>query len=577
MKIMKRRYKYIGNLFLSACLLLSAGCGKSFLDSKPTDILTEDLLLSNQSAFDTHMAYLYSSMPFENFSLWLSYYTDEMVNCTQDQNSSLNPNDDWWVDGYKLIRDLNNMIDKVPSATIFADDAAKQAALGELKFMRAYAYFNLAERYGGVPIITKVQELPASGDVTELYKPRDKESDVFKFIETEMDDAINLMSGQSSFNEFRINKWSALAFKSRAMLYAASIAKYGEVQLNGAVGIPASEASHYWTSARDAASQVIESGQYALYNESDDKVSNYHNAFFDESPANKERIFVVSYVWPLKTHNFDLLAAPFSHRGGEGYGGRFCPMYDMVEEYEYTNNKNGALKLSNNGTPVEYTDPATLFQNKDPRFFASVLFPGSPWMGTTLQIYAQVIQGGVKSDGHGADGIAQPEATSTGFYLSKWEDPAPPRPIGGTSSDVDRICIRYAEVLLNYAEAELELSNEPEARKYVNMIRERAGIEPYNTAITMDNYRHERKVELAYEGNRYWDMKRWRIYDKVVYDRDTYALWPTYNKDKNVYTFEKRMLPSGKFTRTFTPNMYYNMIPTDIIQANPLLVQNPGY
>lgn len=572
---MKSINRYFGCLLLAGLVLVGSGCNNELLEKEPNDLLKEQMILEDPAAFNTHMAYLYSQMPFDDFNPWYSRSTDEMVNATQDQNASVNVNLDWWNTGYSLIRALNNMIEKLPNATVFTGDKQKQV-LAELKFMRAFCYFSLAQRYGGVPLITEVQSFPASGDVSELRKPRIKEAELYRFIEKEMTEAIAAMADAG--NEFRLHKWSALAFKSRAMLHAAAIATYGQVQLDGLVGIPASEATHYWEAGRDAAKQVMESGKYELYNKEADKVTNYRKVFFDESPSNKERIFVKAYVWPDRGHSFDRESAPFNHRSGEGYGGRYCPLFDMVESYEYVTNRNGALKLNNaDGTPIEYANPANLFAGKDPRFFASVLFPGSPWKGTTLQIYAKVIEAGVEKPGNGVDGITQPEATSTGFYLAKWADPNPPRPINGSSSEVDRMSIRYAEVLLNYAEVQLELNNEPEARQYVNMIRQRAGLPELTSAITMEDYRHERKIELAYEGNRYWDMKRWRIYDKVLSNSDAYALWPIFNKDTKGYRFRKQKLPTDKFTRTFTPNLYYYVIGGGQINANPLLVQNPGY
>lgn len=572
--------KHIRVLGLALFLLAAAGCEKGYLDKTPANMLTEEELFSNKAAFETHMAFLYSQLPINHFFVdmftSLSFKTDEMVTCTQDQSASLDPGNDWWVQGYKLIRDLNNMIEKMPAATAFSDENEKTAVTGELRFMRAFAYYNLAWRYGGVPIVTDVLDLPASGDPSELDRPRNSEAEVFQFIEQQLDSSIEMMSHAPSVTPYRFNQWSALAYKSRMMLYAASLAKYGQMQLGGLLGIPADQADHYWTAARDAAKKVMESGHYALYEENGDLVQNYHDLFFDESGANRERIFVVAYIWPLKGHNFDRNAAPFSHRGGVGYGGRFCPTFDMVEDYEYVNSRDGALHLTQNGSPVNYANPADLFKGKDPRFFASVLYPGAPWAGTTLQIYARLVEGGQEKDGHGADGIAQPEATSTGFYLSKWQDPNPPRPIDNNSSDVDRICMRYAEVLLNYAEASLELHDNGEALKYVNQVRARAGLGALGS-ITRDDYRHERKIELAYEENRYWDLKRWRIYDDVLSNQPSYALWPVFNKDNGTYRFEKYRLPDGKYTRNFTPTMYYNKVPTDVIESNPLVVQNPGY
>lgn len=575
---MKNRRHYLATV-IATCVLILVGCEEDFLNSSPTDVLTEEQIYSNEVAFNAHMAYLYSEMPFpDNFSDgWVSYNTDEMVGGLSG-GASLGTANDWWDAGYNLIRSLNKVIEGLPDAKAF-DEARKNELMGEIKFMRAYAYYSLVRRYGGVPIVTESKPLPGADGVSELYQARDTEAKVFRFIQNEMTEAINMMSDPvATPTEYRINKWSALAFKSQVMLTAASIAKYGDIQLDGLLGIPQSEATQYWESARDAAKQVIDSERYELYNEGDDKVINYHNMLFDESEANKERIFVTAYSWPENGHNYDRNVAPFSHRSTQGYGGAQNATFDMVESYEYTDDRDGSLKLENNdGTPKEYEDPTDLFTGKDPRFFASHLFPGSPWKGDSLEIYAQIIEGGEVQSGFGEDGIAQPEATSTGIYISKWEKRDTPRPIATGSSDVDFIGIRYAEVLLNYAEAQLELNNEIESRKYVNKIRQRAGLQPYTSSITMDEYRHERKIEFAYEGHRYWDLKRWRTYDEVLSNRPTYALWPILNKDKGVYIFNKHQLPPGKFTRNFTSEMYYNRIPSGAIENNRLLVQNPGY
>lgn len=576
---MRQRFKYISSILITS-LLAWSGC-TNFLDKEPVNILTETSILSDQAALTTQMAYLYNMMPFDekNFKLragWLSDYSGEMVNNRLRALISEQYDFNSWKSSYVLIRALNNMIEKVPSSTAFVNEKAKTEALGELRFMRAYVYFTLVQRYGGVPLVKEVSQLPASGDISELYQARDKAVDVYNFIETEMNASIDMMSKIAS--EYRFNKWSGLAFKSQAMLYAASIAKYHEIQLNGLIGIPAAQAQHFFESARDAAKLLIETGPYALYNVTADKVSNYHKLFFDKSAANKERIFVEGFLYPTKTHEFDLDAAPYNHRGAQGSGGHYNPTFDMVESYEYTNNANGTLKIANaDGSRIEYANPADLFKNKDPRFFACVLFPGSQWMGSTLEIYGNVITGGIETGGTGVDGLTQTEATSTGFYMVKWADPAPPVAINSTSSDVDKMFIRYAEVLLNYAEAQLELGNEPEARKYINMIRDRAGLQALAGPVTTADYRHERKIELAYEGNYYWDLIRWRIFHIIMYNTDTYALWPVYNKDKKVYIFRKEKLPINQFTRTFDSKLYYNKLQAGVIASNPLLVENPDW
>ena len=569
-------YKYLGTFMLSCGLTVFSGCEADFLDKEPVSIITDDIILQEKSAFEAHLAFLYAEMPFEHFRNYnnnlLTLYTDESVSSSDGTTGA---NTHWWSDGYELIRALNNMIEKFPSSSIYTDEDEKAAVLGELIFLRAYSYFSLARRYGGVPIVTTAEPLAKSGDITALYIPRNTESDVFKFVESEMDEAINMMS--ETANPYRLNQWSALALKSRAMLHAASVSTYGEVQLDGLTGIPASEAEYYWQSTRDAAKKVIASGNYELYDEVNDRAENFHFLFFDESETNNERIFVKAYNWPDLVHDFDLHFAPFSHRSGSGYGGKYCPVLEMVESYEYVDDPDGTLKITDEqGEPIAYANPADLFANKDPRFFQTVLYPGAPWFGTTLEIYGSVIEGDVEGEGFGVDGIAQPEATSTGFYMSKWGDRDQTRPVNIGSSDVDRISMRYAEVLLNAAESELELGNEAEARTYVNAIRTRAGLPVHNSPISMDDYRHERKIELAFEDNRYWDMRRWRIFHTLVSNKEFYALWPILDKDKDVYIFRKQLL-SGAYTKTFNATMYYNRIHDHILQANALLVQNPGY
>ncbi|MDX9812114.1 MAG: RagB/SusD family nutrient uptake outer membrane protein [Bacteroidales bacterium] len=582
---MKKIHKYYNRILIVLLLSAFSGCSKDYLETEPVDIITEDIILSDKPAFMAHLAYLYNNMAFERINYWMDYNTDILVNCFSGQTTSAlddaqtftsNTQEyNFWETAYVQIRNLNNIIAKFPESTAF-QEPEKSQVLGELKFLRAYTYFRLVRGYGGVPLITEVMEMPASGDPSELARPRDSEEDVWEYIDNEMTEAIGMMSSKK--DDFRINKWSGLAFKSRAMLHAASIAKYSEIQLDGILGIPASKADYYFESARDAAWDVIESGQYELYNKDEDKAANYRKMIFDESAANRERIFVTAYYWPLKTHPFDRNSAPYNHRSAEGYGSYFNVTLDMVESYEYVDNRDGSLKLyDEEDNQIVYNNAEDLFIGKDPRFFASVNYPGAPWKGIKLQVWGNIIEGGVEKDGYGPDGISPPEATSTGFCLSKWADPNPPRPINGSSSEVDRICIRYAEVLLNYAEAQFELENEPEARTYVNMIRNRAGIMELTDPITMEDIVHERKVELAFEDHRYWDTKRWRTLHIIMDNSDTYGLWPILNKDNNTFVFRPFVLNVNKFRRTYYPHMYYYKIAQNIIESNRLLIQNPGY
>ncbi len=581
----ERNYRYLMVLLISL-LLIPSGCKEDVfnLDTTPVNMLTEEMIAKDKNALTAHMAVIYNKMYFERFSVYLDMNTTQLVNCVSGQStpnldgaSTFTNNTeefDIWARCYSVIRDINVLLKMWPNVTAYSG-ADKDNIEGELRFLRAYAYFKLCRGYGGVPIVTEPMELPASGDITELHQPRAKESDTWKFIKDEMDAAIALMKNTGG-NVFRINKWSALALQSRAMLYAASVARYSEVQLDGILGLPSSEAEGYFEAARDAAKEVIDDGPYELYNLNPDKALNYRQMTFDESASNKERILVTAYYWPLKTSPVDRNTAPYAHRSAQGYGSYVCVTLDMIEEYEYIDDRDGKLKINDGGNRIVYDKAIDIFEGKDPRMFGCCLMPGSPWKGTILYCYGNKIVNGVEVPGQGPDGIGQPEATSTGFLMAKWSDPNPPRPIAGNSSEVDKSIIRYGEVVLNYAEAQMELENEPEARIYINQIRNRAGIQELST-VTLDDVRHERYVELAFEDNCYWDWKRWRIFHTKMFSRDTRGLWPIWDQTNDKYVFKEFNLAKDFFQRTYFPHMYYYKINTAIIEANLELVQNPGY
>jgi len=564
-------------------LLMSLGC-KDYLTTEPVNMLSTEMVLADKNAFEAHLAVIYTKMYFERFSVYLDLNTNQLVNCVSGQNLTLdagstftdNPQEitEVWARCYSVLRDLNILIKEWPNATAFKGTESDNI-LGELKFLRAYTYFKLVRGYGGVPIVTDPMEIPASGIVTELQKPRAKEVDVWNYIETEMTDAINLMS--STNNVFRINKWSGLALKSRAMMYAGSVARYSQIQLDGILGVPAAQADHFFQSARDAAKTLMDTGPYKLYDLNSDKVANFHQLFFDETSANLERILVTAYYWPLKTSPVDRNTAPYAHRSAQGYGSYVNVTLDMVDQFEYTDDRNGSLKMKDGSNNyIVYDKAIDIFAKKDPRFFATVLAPGSPWKGTILYVYGSKLVNGAEATGQGSSGIGPPEATSTGFCMAKWSDPNPPRPIAGNSSEVDKFTIRYGEVLLNYAEAQMELVNEPEARIYINKVRDRAGL-PDLATVTMDDIRRERYVELAFEDNCYWDWKRWRIAHVNMSAKNTRGLWPIFDQVNNKYVFREFNLAANLFQKTYYPHMYYFRIPAGILNANLELVQNPGY
>ena len=503
-------------------------------------------------------------------------------------------------DRYKLIRNCNDFIGQVEVATNLSE-TNKSQLLAEARFLRAMHYFSLVKRYGGIPLIEHSQEYDAS-DLESLQVPRNKEVEIYDFIVKECQEAANaLPATRDATEKYRANKYVALALASRAALYAGSIAKYGSVQLDGVVGISSSEANRFFQAAYDASKQIIDSGVYQLYNKSDDKAQNYCDMFLKGNGDNGEYIFQKQYdVAGGKGHSWDKRNAPYSYRGG-GWGCGMAITLEMVESYEYIDGSEGTLKLENeDGTPIRLSDPYDLFKNKDPRMFASVYVPGSPcqdtkieWIrgiiapdGTRYQATSQPgsgntaeINGKVYST-TGKDGGADAgDASKTGFYQKKFFDETLTDMNMG-KSETPWPVFRLGEMYLNLAEAAIELGKNDEALSAVNKIRERAGIALLQS-IDMDKVRHERKVELAFEGHRFWDMKRWRIASQDVEQgglngfRGT-ALYPWYNLSDGKFTFERGTKPP-KQVRIFLEKNYYTKINSDDMNSNPKLVQNPGY
>ena len=276
----------------------------------------------------------------------------------------------------------------------------------------------------------------------------------------------------------------------------------------------------------------------------------------------------------------------------------------MVEEYEYVDGSEGTLKLTNpDGSLKRFDSPIDLFKDKDPRLFASVYLPGSPCKGSIVEWQRGIIN----SDGEYIQAVSQPDAnetytdpktgktysvsgkdggadagdpSKTGFYQKKfWDENLQNLDMG--KSETPRPVFRLAEMYLNLAEAAVELGGkEAEALSAINMIRERAGI-ALLSSIDIKKVRHERKVELAFEGHRYWDLRRCRIAHLDVKQGGLNgfrgsALYPWFDIRDNKYVFERGNKPP-KQVRLFLEKNYYVKIGADDMNSNPNLVQNPGY
>lgn len=370
---------------------------------------------------------------------------------------------DCWSDAYDEIRRMNQFLD---SMNKFSKFSAEQNAEWEAqtRFFRAFVYFQLAKRHGGVILYTSLDQM-------ESNKARSTEEETWNLIESDLDYAIEKLpeSWEASSDKGRITKNVVLAFKSRAMLYA-----------------------ERWQDAYDAANAVINSKVYGL-------VDDYSSAC---AGNNKEAILEFDYKVSGPYHTFDRDYCPLS----DGYksGGYGTPTQEMVECYE----KADGTKM--NWAPYHSaTATRPPYEDLEPRFKSTIIYPGSIWKDKVMQNSVNGTYGTFMAY------RSQPYLygyTTTGYYLRKLVDESH-KDLNGVFSKQSWVEIRYAEVLLNKAEAAYRLNKTSEAQSAMNEVRARVGLpEKYTTgAEWFKDYRNERKVELAYEGQLFWDMRRWEL------------------------------------------------------------------
>ncbi|HLN20361.1 MAG TPA: RagB/SusD family nutrient uptake outer membrane protein [Bacteroidales bacterium] len=516
---------------------------------------------------------------------------------------------------YTPIRDINLAIEGLAGSTVLTA-AQKEKYTAEFRFLRAYHYFEMVKRMGGVPIITTQLIYDYRGDPSYLAFPRNKESEVYEFIASECD-AIKDQLGNADSKD-RANKYTALALKCRAMLYAGSIAKYNNLlstpitTAGGEVGIPASKANGYYQAALDAAREIVASGKYSLYRKNTNPQINFYEAF-TQVTDNSDYILNISYNITTKKNGFPYANIPRSVREDNLSGSQINPSLNLVEAFDYTDGTTGALKGVGDGTLagqarwIFYDKIDDIFKNKDPRLYGTVIYPGNLFKGKDVNIQAGVYQwegnkyvryessqfGSLFTDGKLLTGLGGPmraelEVSNDGFYIKKFMDETPINSARAVGSFVKWPRFRYGEVLLNAGEAAFELGLVPEALTYFNEIRNRAGMPDFTAGtLTFDKIMNERRVELAFEDHRLWDLMRWRqahvLWNGVSTNPNAmlYALYPyrvvdAAHPDRNgKYVFDKFVAPKFLSPRFFQMGNYYNQIPQSVLDNNPTIVKNP--
>ncbi len=642
-------------LTLSLIVTLSA-CGD--LNIAPINILSEDDIYASADGVMSSMARIYSRLPIEDFKYYypsgfnyggtqykqMAALTGEAVG--RDTQGADNEGFSYWDDGYSQIRDINTLLEELPAHEEALGELQVATFLGEAYFARAYTYFALVKRYGGVPLVDKTIDYPASVDMEGTYLFRNSEEEIWDFIGDDLDKAIEMLP-ENSPAKGRVNKYVAAAFKSRAMLYAGSIAKYNtinEVQEGTSVrlcGIPASRANDYFKEAYDAAKVVVESGKYQLFKglwKAGDPVAQYENFKYLFLNETSENIFVKYYDETNSTHAFDESVQPHQTKTG-GNDSEINPTVDFIEMFDgVPKDPDGSFdNIDGTGHYYLFDSPVDAFANVEPRLRATVIFPMDVYRGQVIEIRRGIwtgdasggiaplaIEGDVGNvnelndpnlvlapslggnpsvnlepgDPHGATmkaaGINGPVSNWDfgnvgGMYLRKYlRESGVTNGFNATQSWIE---IRFAEVLLNQAEAAYELylagasgdNYLTVAFDNINKIRERAGatlLAGEADLNSIDIVRNERRKELAFENKTYWDLKRWRILDDEQNNRRFRILNSFYSTDAQKYFLSvKFQEPRAGFQYIFTfdTRYYYQPIPTSEINKNPNIQQNPGF
>jgi starch-binding outer membrane protein, SusD/RagB family len=586
------------------CLLFTGitSCKKDFLEKTPLDKYSDGAVWSDPALTTTFVNNIYLGVPYPFTALMLSSTVDESMAVWDWESSNvtkslLTPSylaifdhtfwtsslrDQTWVKMYVQIRACNLFLEKIDAVPF--DDKAKQDKLkGEVLFLRAFFYHKLVAYYGGVPLITKAYTL-----TDEFAVPRDTFEKCIKFISDECDKAAALLP--LTDDKARATKGAALALKSRTLLYAASdlynsngswAGSYANKELIGYTG---GDRTARWQAAKAAAKAVIDLGVYNLYggeNPASPQAAseNYANIFLNK--GNEEDIFI--QFWDV-THDgasWDrgkpgLFNGP---NGWHNWGGN-TPIGQLADSYEMISGNK--FDWSN---PVIAADP---YKDRDPRFYATMLYEGAQWRPRPTDVIAADPKGLVqvgfytKPDGTIVPGLDTKKSPiedwnggNTGYYLRKFIDPKIDHQYN--SQDLPWRHFRYAEVLLNYAEASLALNLEDEAKTYINKIRKRAGM-PVVTetgAALVTRYRNERRVELAYEQHRYYDVRRWMIGPEAYSDAKGVNVTGTLNPDGTITGRNYSLITSQ--ARAWNPRFYLLPIKLDELNRNNKLVQNPLY
>ncbi len=572
--------KYLIYILVFSFIVL-AGCSK-VLDKTNLNAFNGDQIFKNLNLSRSYLSYIYD----ENSPGWPDEWmevSDEtagesryfegtvQVETVDNYGTSVSSNNVWGK-----LRMINTMIQNIKESTLAAND--KQHLKGQALFFRAYRYFKLVRLYGGVPLVLKPQDAISKEAREQALLPRNTTSECIAQIIKDLDSAVACLPGRWENDEDwgRITSGAALALKGRVLLTWAS------PQFN-----PNDEQSR-WQAAYDANQKAINVLKENGFHLNED----YQNMWFEEV-GNPEAVWVVGFNNSSsdqlkRNEGWDASNRP-GYLGGSGSN---QPTKEIVDAFPMLN----GLDITN---PNSGYNAVLFYKNRDPRFYATIGFNGCTYPiseNKNYRLWTYTV------DGTGT----MPNTPNSGFYCRKALNPnlkLEEVQYAGT----DWMEIRYAEVILNLAEGACGIGKLNEAYAGLKKIRDRAGIDPGNDGMyglkpnmTRDEMfkaiLHERQIEFAFEGKRFWDLRRWKLFEEMLNGtrrtgvaislntdaisdaefnaiRDTVSLSKAY---KEYFMVETEILDT-RYEINWQPNYYFFAIPQDAIDNNPNLEQTKGW
>lgn len=537
----KKSIKYYAGV---ACLVLASFTSCNDLDLAPTNKFTDLNYWTSKEKASSVLSMAYSQMMgsdyfFANERLSDNLYegrgsTDEKLITSGQADAALKRFGEEWKKCYEGIKTCHiflENVDRVPNM----DETLRTRMKAEARFIRASLFFRLVNHYGDVPFFDKDITMQEANTIARTPK-----ADIVKFIRTELSEIAEILPTKQEYpaaDNGRITSGAAMTLLARTYLYEndyANVATVCEKIING------------------------DYGKYELF-------PSYPGLFLPENEYNSEVILDMGYVPLLRTWMEFYDAIPISV-GGRVNG--FAPTQELVDDYVMKNGKG----IKEAGSGYNEADPYT---NRDPRFQATIVYHGYKWKkgdGTVSTIY---IKPGSSKEAGAANldeyaGAGQ-NSTGTGYYLRKWFDPTAP---AGMEAGLNIILMRYADVLLMYAEAKYELNqmNEDVWNKTIKLLRQRAGFTDasalaYPTTDLQKIIRRERRAELAIEGTRIFDIRRWKTIETVLNGNPHGAKFAA---DNSQYI----QLDLRRFNKD---RDYLFAIPQSQRDINKNLTQNPNY